>query len=93
MAKKKASDKLAIGTRVRAKSGVTAPEFPDVPCEGWTGTITELSGKKSDPMYVIEWDAATVDNMPADYRQQCEERNLFYGMACFGRGEIDPCED
>ena len=61
MAKKKTSGKLAVGTRIKAKSGVTAPEFPDVPC--------------------------------AEYRQQCEESNLFYRMACFVRSEIDPCEE
>lgn len=93
MAKKKSPGKLDVGIRIRAKAGVSAPEFPDVPCEGWTGTIIELSGKKSDPKYVIEWDESTVENMPADYKQQCEDQNLFYRMACFVRGEIDPCEE
>jgi len=93
MAKKKTSDKLAVGTRVKAKSGVTAPEFPDVPCDGWIGTVLEVSKKKAGTKYVIEWEEATVEAMPADYKQKCEEQNLYFRMAYFGRDEIDPCEE
>lgn len=90
MAKKRQSGRLAIGTRVRVKPGVAVPELPDVACDGWTGVIERLIGKnKADPKYVVEWDAATIDNMPADYRQKCEENGLFFRMACFSAGEIE----
>jgi hypothetical protein len=81
MAKNKSSGKLSVGTRIRAKSGVTAPEFPDVPCAGWTGSI------------VIEWEDSTVDNMPAEYRRECEARGLYYRMASFDGSEIEPCDE
>ena len=93
MAKKKAAGKLSAGDTVRAKPGVTAPEFPDVLCEGWTGRIAELIGKKSDPKYVIEWDDEVVKAMPESYVKKCEETHLFYRMACFKGDEIERVEE
>ena len=90
MSKKKASEKFSAGMRIRVKAGVAAPEFPDVLCEGWTGQVSELIGKKSDPKYVIEWDESVVEAMPASYVEQCEEKHLFYRMACFSADEIEP---
>lgn len=90
MGKKKVSgDTLAPGTRIRVKSGVTIPEFPDVECGGWTGSIAELTGKKADPKYVIEWDDAVVAAMPRAYVEQCEEGQIYYRMACFGRDDLE----
>jgi hypothetical protein len=93
MAKNKSQGKLAVGTRIRAKAGVTAPEFPDVSCAGWTGSIVELSGKKSDPKYIVEWEEATVASMPAEYRRECEAQGLFYRMAQFEGADIEPCDE
>lgn len=89
MAKKSTSSVLAAGTRIRVKPGVSVPEFSEVSCEGWTGTIAELTGKKTDPKYVIEWDEETVGKMPPSYVQACESQNLYYRMAYFGGDEIE----
>ena len=91
MAKKQQSSKLAIGTRVRVKPNVTVPEFPDVPCGGWTGSIDNLIGKsKPDPKYVVEWDEETIARMPPDYRDRCEKNGLFFRMACLSGDQIEP---
>ena len=93
MSKKKTSDKLTVGTRIRTKTGVTAPEFPEVSCEGWTGRVNDLTGKKSDPKYVIEWDESIIESMPVAYVEQCEQKNLFYRMACFAGDELEITDD
>ena len=93
MAKKKSAGKLGEGTRIRIRDGVTAPEFPDVSCAGWTGTIADVIGKKAEPQFVVEWDAATLERLPAAYREQCEQRNLLYTMACFPRESFDVLEE
>ncbi len=92
MAKKKASRKkgLAPGTPVRVRPGITAPEFPDVVCEGWTGVVRDTIGKKSDPQYVVEWDDGTIDAMPDGYQEQCEEKNLLFSMSCFTEAQLEP---
>jgi hypothetical protein len=89
MAKRNTTGQLAAGSRVRVKTGVTMPEFPDVICDGWTGTICEVTGKKADAKYVIEWDDSVVAAMPESYVRQCEEKQYFYRMACFGGDEIE----
>jgi hypothetical protein len=90
MAKKKASDELAAGARVRVKEGTTVPEFPEVSCAGWTGTVVEASGKKPNTKYVIEWDDATIAALPESYLKTCEAQGLFYRMACLDGGSIEP---
>ena len=76
------------------KAGTTVLEFPDVVCGGWTGAVDNLIGKsKPDPKYVIEWDEATIEAMPAEYISKCGESNLFYRMACFLRDDLDVLND
>jgi hypothetical protein len=92
MAKKKTSDELAVGTRVRVKAGTNIPELPDVSCGGWTGTVVESSGKKPNTKYVLEWDDATLAAMPEAYLRTCEAQGLFYRMVCLDGGSLEPAE-
>jgi hypothetical protein len=92
MAKKKTAPALSPGTKVRVKPGIAMPEFPDILCEGWTGSIMEATGKKSDPKYVIEWDDPVVDALPKSYVELCEEKHFFYRMACFPGSAIEAAE-
>lgn len=90
MAKKKAVGGWEAGTRVRIKPDVTSPEFPDVSLAGWTGEIVEISGKPPAMKLVIEWDAATLSNLPADYKDRCESAQLYYPMACLDADHAEP---
>ena len=92
MGKKKVSDALAPGMKIRVKPGVTIPEFPEVECGGWTGSIVELTGKKADPKYVIEWDESVIAAMPKSYVEQCEKNQIYYRMACFERENLEAAE-
>jgi len=92
MAKKKTSGELAVGARVRVKSETTIPEFPDVPCGGWTGTVVETTGKKPNTKYVIEWDDATLAAIPEPYLRTCEAQGLYYRMVCLDATSLEPAE-
>jgi hypothetical protein len=92
MAKKKTSEELAIGARVRVKTGTMVPEFPDVTCGGWTGTVVETTGKKPNSKYVIEWDAPTLAAMPEPYLRTCEAQGLYYRMVCLDSTSLEPAE-
>ncbi len=74
---------------MRIKAGTPLPEFPELSIDGWTAMILETRGKGSDLQYIIEWDNSTVENMPQSYRDQCEERGLFFRMACLPAHQIE----
>lgn len=89
MAKKKASGGLDEGAKVRVKSGVPSPDFPDVSFAGWTGSVAEVTGKAPAQKFIVEWDSQTIANMPADYVSRCEAQMLFHAMACLSAQDLE----
>lgn len=83
---------LTTGTKVRVKEGVEAPDLPGISIAGWTGTITQASGKKGSRKIFIEWDESTVEAMGKDYIDACEQKQLFHLMACLGENDLEPVE-
>ncbi len=81
--------KLAIGSRVRVKAGVMSPDFSDVSFAGWTATIMELSGKKPNVKFIIEFDDDAIAAMPSDYLHLCEEQRLLHTMACLAADQLE----
>lgn len=80
MSKKKS--KLATGSQVRIRSGVTMPEYESLDISGWSGMVLELQGKGAQQKVILEWDTATSQRIPPDYQSHCEQQGLFAGMAC-----------
>jgi hypothetical protein len=92
MAKKKTSEELAVGARVRVKPGTMIPEFPDMACGGWTGTVVETKGKKPISKFLIEWDDATLAAIPEPYLRTCEAQGLYYRMVCLDSTSLESAE-
>lgn len=86
------SERIAVGKRVRVKPGVQAPEVPEVNISGWTGTVTQISKKKSGRSCFIEWDDATMAGMPDDYVRICEEQMLLRQMACLPETDLESAD-
>lgn len=84
--------KLRVGSDVSVKDGVLSPDFRDISFGGWTGTIVEVSKKKSGTTYILEWSEATLDSMPTNYVDRCEENQLFYRMACLTPDDLEPVD-
>ena len=87
------SPKLSVGTRVQVKPGVSAPDVPEVSIAGWTGRITQISKKKAGRQFFVEWDQATLEQMPPEYLSLCEERMLFHAMSCLTEDSLGPVTD
>lgn len=83
------SSRMAVGARVRVKDGISAPDIPEVSIAGWTGTITQVSKKKSGTQFFVEWDEATQAAMSEQFRQLCEERMLYHAMACLAPDDLE----
>ena len=81
--------KLAVGSRVRVKEGVSSPDFPDVSFAGWIATIIELNGKKPNQKFILEFDDSVVAAMPPEYLVRCEEQRLLYTMACLADDQLE----
>jgi len=67
-----AAAKLAVGTDVRVKTGVTLPDLPDIPLGNWAGTISNIFVNQTPVTYEIKWNSRTLDDMPSIYRKRCE---------------------
>lgn len=86
---KKAPAKFVVGDAVRVRSGVTDPDFPDIPLGGWTGKITEV--ELGDPaLYLIRWSQDTLKNMHPIYRKRCERDGLDFEEIRLGVDELEP---
>ena len=49
--------KFAVGSQVRVKKGVTAPNHSDIPLGGWCGRVYQASGT----MCLVHWNDATLE--------------------------------
>jgi hypothetical protein len=85
---KKAPARFALGDPVRVRTGVTDPDFPDIPLGGWAGKITEVEGG-DPPLYLIRWSQDTLKNMHPVYRKRCERDGLDHEEMRLGEDEIE----
>lgn len=81
--------KLSVGSKIQVKTGTAVPEFPEFACDGWAGVIREVSGKRPQARYIIEWDDRTLEKMPSAYREKCEEQGLYFRMACLDANTLE----
>jgi hypothetical protein len=77
------------GAKVRVKSGVSDPDFPDVPLGGWAGTIKEVYDGVGEVTYLIEWNQNTLGNIHPIYRKRCERDGLDLKTMGLGEEELE----
>ena len=61
--------RLSVGSLVRVKRGVTAPNDPEMPLGGWCGRVYELSGS----LCLVHWSGATLEAVRPAYRERWEQ--------------------
>lgn len=86
----KTSTLYNIGDLVRARSGETHPEFPDIPLGGWSGTIEEIEPSDDETFYEIGWDRRTVAAMHPVFLKRCERDDLIVKTLCLNDDSIEP---
>ena len=57
LARKEPSLKFAVGSQVRVKKGVTAPNHADMSLGGWCGKVYQVSGT----VCLVHWSEATLE--------------------------------
>jgi hypothetical protein len=81
--------RFTIGDRVRVKSGVKDPDFPDMPLGGWTGTVIEIMEHKGQMNCVFKLDDRTLASLHPVYRKRCERDGLDWETMGVGEDEIE----
>jgi Calcium binding len=80
--------RFQVGDKVRVKSGVTVPEFEDIPLGGWAGTIKQVA-TSVDPVIEIEWDQRTLAGMHPVYRKRCERDDCEIKTMYLGEEDVE----
>lgn len=67
-----------IGDSVKVKPGILDPDTEAFSIEGWQGRIIGISPGQEDGMTLIDikWDSMTLQNMPKQSIETCEEEGL-----------------
>ena len=64
--------KYAIGSQVRVKRGVTAPNYSDMPLAGWCGKVSQVSGT----IYLVHWSGATLEAVRSSYGERLQRDDV-----------------
>ena len=87
---KSGSPHFRVGDKVRVKSSVIDPDFPDIPLGGWTGTVTEVEQEDDQINYEIKWNKKTLNGMHSVYRKRCERDGFEMDTMWLGEKDIEP---
>lgn len=100
-------DEISIGDAVKVVSGVTDPDidwsidhdgewWDRVSLAGWQGVVTNLLYEDGTPMIMVEWDAATLREVPKRWRKWCRENGHTdpetFGYMQLGAEDVEPAE-
>jgi hypothetical protein len=64
--KEKPLPKFAVGSQVRVRKGVTAPNHGDMPLGGWCGRVYQVSGT----VCLVHWSEATLEAIHPNHRER-----------------------
>ena len=74
---------------MRVKYGVTDPDFPDIPLGGWAGTSPKSISRAGLPLFLVEWNQSTLDNMHPIFRKRCERDGLEETSSWLGKEDLE----
>lgn len=60
--------KFTVGSHVRVKKGVTAPNCPEMPMGGWCGQVYQASGT----ICFVHWNEATLEAIHSIYHERSQ---------------------
>jgi len=78
--------RFAVGDKVRVRPGARDPEYPDMPLDGWVGTVSEIH----QGSYLVRWSSATLKAVHPIYRIRCERDGVDFGGMWLQAEELEP---
>ena len=79
-----------VGSAVRVKAGTRDPNYPDIPIGGWMGTVVEVEHERGQPSYEVEWNQATLDQIPPVYRKRCDRDDFLVERMWLDEIDLEP---
>jgi len=89
MPKTKSPPAFSVGDAVRAKPGVTDPDFPYISLGGWAGTILEI-GDGDLRTYLLAFNERTLKSIPPIYHKPCERLGFEADQIWLSEQELEP---
>ena len=85
---------MKIGDSVKVKKGVLEPDTEKFEIGGWQGRIVEIdtTSTTEGTLVNIEWDALTLQQLPADYIIQSEIEGLGWEMMVLFESDVEKAE-
>ena len=74
---------------VRVTHGVADPDFPDIPLGGWAGIVTKVDEQVREPLFLVEWNQSTLDNMPPIFHKRCDRDGLEETSSWLGNKDLE----
>ena len=81
---------LQIGDKVRVKDGCKVPDSPDVPMDGWVGTVMDAYPHNDSHVFKIKWTERTLDGMPIVYQRWCEQKGYKWDAIWLSKDDLEP---
>src|SRR3954468_21140762 len=81
--------RFKVGDKVRVRSGVSDPDFPDMPLGGWSGTVTEIIEHEGEIICVFTLDDRTLKALHPIYRKRCERDGLDFETMGLGEEDLE----
>lgn len=85
--------RFEVGAHLQVRRGVMDPNYPDIPLGGYAGRVVEIDNEGDGPVYLIDWDEETLDQMPEVFLTRCERDDLDYESIWLAEEDLEPAPD
>jgi Calcium binding len=79
-----------VGDSVRVKSGFADEDYPDIPLGGWSGLVSEVDPQCQPPMYLIQWNIPTLENIHPIYIHRCQRDGFEHETLWLDEDRLEP---
>jgi Calcium binding len=87
--KRSINPRFQVGDKVRVQPGIRDVLFPDIPLDGWSGTVMKIVKERGQINYLFKWDDRTLAILPPTYRERCDLDGLDFEITILLEEELE----
>lgn len=77
------------GDSVTVSCGIADPDFPEMPLDGWTGTVIQVERLTAPTRYLVQRTQSALERAPSDCRDRCESEDLVFDQMWLLEGDLE----